>query len=309
LRTPWRRPKVRRDSEQYTPRVQTRQCGRVRTHIACLSAPAHNLRVRSNPWQQRAERAEQLASQIPAAAEVLRFFVRIVRFQEELYRWLATAPFAAAPLSFQEAPDPSLTRQFRTLLAVAEGHGPDVIAKTARELQEEDDDSHSLLLQTLWMGGDEAGPETSARHFLARAFLQPYAEFIRSKIEISTLPHTPCLCPVCNHKPGMGVLRPLGDGGQRFLLCSLCLHEWEFRRIVCPGCGEADHAKLPVYRAEEFSYMRVECCDVCKTYIKTADLTENGLAVPVVDEMAAISLDLWAQRQGYSKLQVNLMQF
>ena len=55
--------------------------------------------------------------------------------------------------------------------------------------------------------------------------------------------------------------------------------------------------------------MRVECCDACKTYIKTADLVENGLAEPVVDEMAAISLDLWAQKQGYSKLQVNLMHF
>jgi FdhE protein len=265
--------------------------------------------VRSNPWQQRAERAEQLASQIPAAAQVLRFYVPIVRFQEELYRWLTAASLPAASLSFKEALEPSLTSQLRTLLAVAEGHGPDVIANTARELQEEDDDSHSILLHTFWMGGNGAPPETGAQYFLARALLQPYAEFIRSKIEISTLTHTPCLCPLCNRKPGMGVLRPLGDGGQRFLLCSLCLHEWEFRRIVCPGCGEEDHAKLPVYRAEEFSYMRVECCDTCKTYIKTADLTENGLAVPVVDEMAAISLDLWAQRQGYSKLQVNLMQF
>ena len=35
---------------------------------------------------------------------------------------------------------------------------------------------------------------------------------------------------------------------------------------------------------------------------------KNGLAVPVVDEIAAIPLDLWAQGRGYSKLQVNLMQ-
>jgi len=277
--------------------------------IACWSVPADNLRVRSNPWQQRAERAEQLASQIPPAAEVLRFFVPIVLFQETLYRWLTSASLPAARLSFKEALEPALTRQFRTLLAVAEGHGPDAIVNIARELQEGDDDSYSILLQTFWKGGNGAPAETGTQSFLARAFLQPYAEFIRSKMETSSLPHAPCLCPLCNRKPGMGVLRPLGDGGQRFLLCSLCLHEWEFRRIVCPGCGEEDYAKLPVYRAEEFSYMRVECCDVCKTYIKTVDLTENGLAVPVVDEMAAISLDLWAQKQGYSKLQVNLMHF
>jgi FdhE protein len=265
--------------------------------------------VHPNPWQQRAERAEQLASQIPPAAEVLRFFVPIVRFHEELYRWLTSASLPAARLSFKEALEPALTRRFRTLLAVVEGHGPGASASAARELQEEDDDSHSTLLHAYWTAGNGAPPEPGAQHFLARAFLQPYAEFIRSKMEMSSLPHTPCLCPLCNRKPGMGVLRPLGDGGQRFLLCSLCLHEWEFRRIVCPGCGEEDHAKLPVYRAEELPYMRVECCDSCGTYIKTVDLTENGLVVPVVDEMAAISLDLWAQKQGYSKLQVNLMHF
>jgi FdhE protein len=265
--------------------------------------------VPSNSWQRRAERAEQLASQIPAAAEVLRFFVPIVRFQEELYGWLTSTSSPAAHPLFKEALEPSLTSPFRTLLAVAEGHGSEVIANTARELQRGGDDDHSILLHTFWAGTDGAPAETGARYFLARAFLQPYAEFIRSRIAMKNLPHTPCLCPLCNRKPGMGVLRPLGDGGQRFLLCSLCLHEWEFRRIVCPECGEEDHAKLPVYRAEEFSYMRVECCDACKTYIKTVDLTENGLAVPVVDEMAAVSLDLWAQKQGYSKLQVNLMQF
>jgi FdhE protein len=100
----------------------------------------------------------------------------------------------------------------------------------------------------------------------------------------------------------------LGDGGQRSLVCSFCLAEWEFRRIVCPGCGEENHAKLPVYTAEELKHVRVEGCDSCRSYIKTVDMTKSGLAEPIVDEMAAIPLDLWAQKQGYTKLQTNLMQ-
>ncbi len=107
----------------------------------------------------------------------------------------------------------------------------------------------------------------------------------------------------------MGVLRPLGDGGQRSLVCSLCLAEWEFRRIICPGCGEENHAKLSVYCAEEFPHVRVECCDACKQYIKTVDLTKNGLADPIADEIASIPLDIWTQNQGYAKLQLNLMQY
>jgi formate dehydrogenase maturation protein FdhE len=38
-------------------------------------------------------------------------------------------------------------------------------------------------------------------------------------------------------------------------------------------------------------------------------MTKSGRAEPTVDEIASIPLDLWAQKQGYEKLQSNLMQF
>jgi formate dehydrogenase maturation protein FdhE len=37
------------------------------------------------------------------------------------------------------------------------------------------------------------------------------------------------------------------------------------------------------------------------------DLSKDGHAVPLVDELAAIPLDLWAHEKGYSKLQLNLL--
>jgi len=42
-------------------------------------------------------------------------------------------------------------------------------------------------------------------------------------------------------------------------------------------------------------------------YLKSIDLTRMGLAVPVVDELATIPLDLWARGHGYAKLQINLL--
>jgi FdhE protein len=115
------------------------------------------------------------------------------------------------------------------------------------------------------------------------------------------------LCPFCNRKPALGVLRQQGDGARRSLLCGFCLTEWEFRRVVCPGCGQEDHVKLPVYNAEQFPHIRVECCDTCKTYFKSIDLTKNGLAEPLVDELASVPLNLWAQEHGYTKLHPNLL--
>jgi FdhE protein len=34
---------------------------------------------------------------------------------------------------------------------------------------------------------------------------------------------------------------------------------------------------------------------------------KHGLAVPEVDEIAAVSLNLWAEDHGYAKLQLNLL--
>ena len=60
-------------------------------------------------------------------------------------------------------------------------------------------------------------------------------------------------------------------------------------------------------QAEELGHVRVEACDTCRRYIKTIDMTKNGSAVPVVDELAAAPLDLWASEHGYSKLQPNIL--
>ena len=117
---------------------------------------------------------------------------------------------------------------------------------------------------------------------------------------------TQATCPFCGQKPVAAVLRPEGDGGKRFLLCSHCLTEWEFRRLLCPNCGEENHQKLPVYTVEEYPHIRIEACDTCHVYLKSIDLTRNGLAVPEVDELASVSLDLWAKEKGYTKLQPNL---
>ena len=50
-----------------------------------------------------------------------------------------------------------------------------------------------------------------------------------------------------------------------------------------------------------------KACDACHCYIKTVDLTKDGHAVPVVDELATIPLNLWATEHGYLKLQSNFL--
>ena len=55
-----------------------------------------------------------------------------------------------------------------------------------------------------------------------------------------------------------------------------------------------------MYVAEQFPHVRVECCESCKHFLRTIDLTKDGNAVPIVDDIAAIPLSLWAQENSYS---------
>jgi FdhE protein len=265
----------------------------------------------SPKWQRRVERAEQLAGDYAFAAEILRFYTHIASFQGSLYDRLESSASrrGLGPGQSSGPPElPELVAGFRPFLSVVETSGPAPLAAAARELEAGSEDARIHLLNAFWEGRDAQRFRTGTEDFFARAFLQPYAEFIRLRGDLHWDGYTQSVCPFCSRLPGLGVLRPQGDGGRRSLVCSFCLAEWEFRRIVCPGCGEEDHRKLPVYTAAELAHVRVEGCDSCKRYLKTVDLTKSGLAEPIVDEMAAVPLDLWAQERGYTKLQSNLMQ-
>ena len=264
----------------------------------------------SSPWNRRVNRAEELATQHAFASELLLFYAQIARFQGELYSRLEGASITRGPQPGMASgpPElPELVESFPRFLKMIEQHAPRELAGFARELQSAPQQARAEFLNNFWSGTHES-EVADLSEFPSRAFLQPYAEFVRLRSGMQWDGYTCSLCPFCNRKPGMGVLRQQGDGGSRSLICSFCLAEWQFRRILCPNCGEENHAKLPVFTAEELPHVRVECCDTCRCYTKTVDLTKNGLAEPVVDEIAAVPLDLWAQGRGYSKLQANLLQ-
>ena len=126
-------------------------------------------------------------------------------------------------------------------------------------------------------------------------------------LEQAIVDGTPSTCPFCGRKPIVGVLRSQGDGAKKSLICMLCAHEWVFRRVYCPACGEEREPQLAYYSASEIAHVRVDVCDTCHTYLKSVDLTKTGLAVAVVDELATTPLDLWAREHGYDKLQMNLL--
>ena len=88
---------------------------------------------------------------------------------------------------------------------------------------------------------------------------------------------------------------------------SLCGRAWVYPRSTCPRCGESDAKQLGHHVSESWPHVRVEECATCQTYHKALDLRIDGAALPMVDDVASVELDLWATERGLQKLQVHLL--
>jgi len=264
-------------------------------------------------YDARMRRAEWLSAQHPFAAEFLDFYKHVAAFQKTFRATIASSGGVKSGAALAtELRDPLdltiLLPHFRGFLSAMEQHAPAALAQSARQMSLLGSDSWISSLEAYWEHAGKYDQQIGAfAQFLARAFLQPYAEFRGTLTTAAPIVVTTRLCPLCGSRPLLGVLRPEGDGGKRSLVCAFCSHEWEFRRILCPTCGEESEDKLPVYVAEQMPHVRVEACDTCKFYLRTVDLTKDGHAVPLVDDLSAIPLTLWAHEKGYSRLQPNLL--
>jgi FdhE protein len=247
-------------------------------------------------WDRRIARASELLQNQSSVAELLKFYQRLVRFQKSVYESVASATDHNISL---------LVPHFAGLLTLVKEAGSAGLKTAAATMEQSSAQDRMELLMSVWQHEVESHELSPESVFFANALLQPFAEYLAEKT-ISSTEASPPLCPFCGSRPQLAVLRPEGDGAKRFLLCSLCGTEWFFRRVLCPNCAEENKEHLPVFIAQEFDYVRVDACDTCHTYIKSIDLSKNGNAVPVVDELATVSLNLWAQEHNYRKAQPNL---
>jgi len=278
-------------------------------------------------WDRRIRRANELATSYPFSAEGLRYYARVATFQKGVYgeiqKTLAGSPRISSDRPLRDELDFFLLLpKFPGLLSLIQQIAPAPLARSAASLAMKGSTAWQHAIEDFWYGdpdlaagADDAEPVQSADHFaatysdrvLAWIFLQPYAEYLADHRKVAMVDGTPSTCPLCGGKPAVGVLRSEGDGAKKSLICMLCSHEWAFRRIYCPACGEEREPQMAYYSAPEIAHVRVDVCDTCHTYLKSIDLTKTGLAVAVVDELATTPLDLWAREHGYEKLQINLL--
>lgn len=256
-------------------------------------------------WDTLIERAKELASKRSETAELLTFYAELLGAQKHISQhlrsregWLPSGVLAQ---------DLDIFRiMLPTLLEVVEANGPAALVDGAGHLMQASGAEIDEMLLAYWCTPTDV-------QFFAKAFLQPYA---RRLAEIGAKPVDRSLgggenrCRFCAGKPQLSLLKPqepASEAGGRNLLCSMCLTAWPFRRVVCANCGEERPAKLAYFHTPEYDHIRVEACDTCRHYIKGIDLMKFGFAVPLIDEVAAAPLDLWARERGYAKIEFNLV--
>jgi FdhE protein len=264
-------------------------------------------------YEARIARAEHLKTLYPFAAEILSYYARVCIVQQELSQELANAlprrppAFGFGDLRGQIDVGVLMPRTEKALRGLAP-NSPAPLAAFLVEFLGRSAASQAVALEGyVTHGGTDEAVCDSRERLIAAILVQPYAELLAGRMAAPPVVAAGNLCPKCSAHSVVGILRIEGDGGKRFLLCSFCGTEWEFRRILCAYCGESREQSLPVYVAEKFPHIRVEACDTCQHCLRTVDLTKDGKAIPVVDDLAAIPLALWAEERGYRRIQDNLL--
>jgi len=264
----------------------------------------------ANPWPLRRERAAELAERYPHAAEMLRLYQALTVVQEQTLQAgdsISLAEYAAQNI-LPGIVDATVQVGPRALRdgVISIFCSADLVSLVQRWLDQQPLDpfetylaraSASPLLEALMTPGPHPALPHRGR------------EIIRPQGGRENAPSTHC--PNCGGLPQLSYFAVSGEAlvsGPRYLVCSRCANNWVFSRMTCAGCGESTGTKLPIYQEQErFPHVRVDGCQTCKKYLLTFDLRRETRAVPVVDEIAALPLDLFARDQGLTKITPNLM--
>lgn len=251
-------------------------------------------------FERRSARARALASQSSAARDVLCFAAELYRAQGAVAAVIERA-CTGRVLSGDLSRDlPVFGKSLDMLLCVAVDRGPPILSDAARKRRAA---GNVDLLEAFWCNGG-----SGRNDYLSRALLRPYAETLSVMGVPPERPAAEGPCPLCKGLPLICFRQSSADsdGAQRLLGCSLCDHAWQVPRIVCVGCGEDRPEKLHGFHSDRHPAARIEACATCRTYVKSIDLTIDGRAIPEVDDLVSLSLDVWATEQGYTRLEPGL---
>lgn len=134
--------------------------------------------------------------------------------------------------------------------------------------------------------------------FGLRALQEPVAHAMVDAVPEEEYRHAhPLSCPVCGGRPALAVLtrqKPSAGTGRK-LACIQCGTEWEFDRIRCPHCGTEDVRKLGFRTLKGDASHRIDYCEACGNYIRTAVIETPDTSYSIdVEDCVMAAMDSYA---------------
>ena len=257
---------------------------------------------RTTTYAERRRRAAELAERYDFAREPLTLYAAVAEAQERAFERARA-----------DHPDVESLAAYVVRAALPDVMGAVMTAgtETLREsvlLRFHEGDLERMV--TSWLRGET---QTGTDVFLARAATAPVLEALPDLARALPIAGEERFCPVCGGPPQVSVFVDSGEAlvtGQRRIVCARCASEWVYPRMTCVACGETESSKLVVLAdPDQLPHLRLDACERCKRYIVSVDARLEGHAVPIVDEIAAIPLDIAAAERGFTKVTPNLMGF
>ncbi|MCF8054707.1 MAG: formate dehydrogenase accessory protein FdhE [Deltaproteobacteria bacterium] len=135
-------------------------------------------------------------------------------------------------------------------------------------------------------------------YFLTRIFLERKSRVLGSVIHDCEWDKG--YCAICGGAPMLAKIKQ-EKHGQRWLVCSVCLHQWRFNRVVCPHCYSEGKEETNYIFINEEEHDSAFYCDKCKRYLVTLyRIAEFADSVPSDIHSIKLSyIDVIMQNKGY----------
>jgi FdhE protein len=190
------------------------------------------------------------------------------------------------------------------LFDVCDAHGSPSIRETLQELKKLSKEELTRKMERFLK--ERSAPDEE--RFIFITFLNPFLSKLSESMDIKKDQWLKNTCPVCGFKPSVSYISDTEEiEGARYLSCVLCNTAWLYNRTKCVKCGNHEDDAFEYYYDERERYALLQVCKKCNTYIKIIDMRIDGLAVPQFDDIATLSLDLWAKEKGFIKFEKNII--
>ena len=113
-------------------------------------------------------------------------------------------------------------------------------------------------------------------------------------------------CPTCGALPAMAQLIGLDNGRMRLLRCGYCETRWNYPRVRCPFCENADDQRLGHLSLEGEAALRIDYCEECGGYLKTYN--GEGSEALFLADWTSLHLDILARDRGLNRFADSLYQ-